>query len=306
MISACTRVAMAAGLLLALVCTGLAAPPASCESPTDCPGTLRTDRPGGKVNWATGQLEVVGIGLALGKGTAARQQARSTAFTILINEARRQLAGLQVDQETKLGAALADAALKKQADRLVAQIVIRHERWDEATGTYTIVGTLPVYGEHGLSDLGSRALTSFKPLELKMEQITITAPAPRGHTPQRFAAPYTGIIIDADACLLTPCLFPRIMRFDGKELWGPFTLAPAEVLSGPVRYAGNLETALQERLAGERPLILSAIGTALATNPVLNLDDIYLALRLQRDERIFSRLPIIITLGQQALPPAAR
>jgi hypothetical protein len=70
------------------------------------------------------------------------------------------------------------------------------------------------------------------------------------------------------------------------------------VLSGPARYARNLRYALTEKLAGERPLILQAIGHAQAAYPVVNLDDVYLVLSQQKFAKILDKLPIIITLGE--------
>jgi hypothetical protein len=140
-------------------------------------------------------------------------------------------------------------------------------------------------------------MTSFKPIDFSDKLMTMTMPIPRGWTPQKFEAPYTGIIVDGDQAMLTPCLFPRILRFDGKELWGPFTLTPADVISGPTRYAASLEAAIQQKTAGDHPLIVTAVGNGLGCNPVLNLDDIYLILLQQKENKILNKLPIVITLG---------
>jgi len=56
------------------------------------------------------------------------------------------------------------------------------------------------------------------------------------------------------------------------------------------------------QLAGDRPLILTAIGNGLSYNPVINLDDVYLVMLHQKKTHIFNALPVVITLGQKELP----
>lgn len=258
---------------------------------------IAIDHTGSAVNWLDGQLEVVSQGFALQKGDAT--QARATAFTILIDESRRGIAKIKVDGATTLATVLTDPESKAIVENMVARLVVAYESWDEKTGAYTIVGVIPLYGQHGLSYLGARAMSSFKPIDFTGKMITITMPIPRGWTTQQFEKPYSGIIVDGDQAMLTPCLFPRILRFDGKELWGPFTLSPAEVISGPTRYAANLEAAIQQKAAGDHPLIVSAVGNGLGSNPVLNLDDVYLILLQQKEVSILNKLPIVITLGQK-------
>ena len=293
MFSAFTRLLLTVCVSLVLGAVAFAAP----DTTLTVTYRISTDRTASEVNWTDGRVEVCAKGFALGKGNVARAQARSTAYTLLINEARRAIAMVPIDNATRLGAALKESEAKRMVESMVARIIIASEQWDERAGAYTIVGVMPLYGQRGVSYLGAKALTSFKPIELQQTMITITAPVRRGHTPQIADEPYTGIIVNGDDAMLTPCLLPRIMRFDGKELWGPFTLTAADIITGPVRYAMNMETALKEKLAGERPLVLTAVGNGLGCNPVVNLDDVYLALLQQKKAKIFNSLPIVITLG---------
>ncbi|MHB0935203.1 MAG: hypothetical protein ACYDCO_20500 [Armatimonadota bacterium] len=291
--------------LAAVLMSGVIAAPATegqLPAPPPVPFQINTDRTRHAMNWFDGQMEVVGKGFALNGGMV---QARATAYTILINQARKAIATLQVDSGITLAPVLKDDPdAKRIADQMVARIVIASEQWDEKTGAYTIVGVMPLYGQHSLTYLGAKAMPSFKPIDLTNDLITITMPIPRGHTPQKFAEPYTGIIVNGDQALLMPCLYPRIMRFDGKEMWGPFTLTPADAIAGPVRYAPNLQAALRDGLGGERPLIITAVGNGLSYNPVVNLDDVYLVMVQQKKNRILNYLPIIVTLGQKELPPS--
>ena len=226
-------------------------------------------------------------------------QARSTAYTILLGQAKKAIGGVRVDGAGLLGAALTTDDVKKVEAELIAGIVVAAEDWNADKGVYTIVGVLNLYGNKGMTFLGAKAALSFKPLELAKDQIVITVPMTRGMTPQTSDGPYTGIIIDGDEALLTPCLFARVMRFDGKELWGPMTLSPAEVISGPVRYARNLEAAFKSGIAGPRPLVLTAEGNGQGCNPIVNGDDVYQLMLQQKRSNLMSRLPVVITLGQK-------
>ena len=266
---------------------------------------LRTDRSGSQMNWLGGQLEVVGVGFAPGKEAYAQWKARTSAMAVLVHEASRALAPIRFDNGMFLGPALDSAdpktkvELQKFTDDLVANIEIIDEIWDEAHGTYAVVGRLPLYGAQSLATLGIRLQGTFHPLDLPGSLVTINAPIPRGCTPQHFTAPYTGVIINGDDALLSPCVFPHILRFDGKELWGPASITSASVENGSVLYATNLDIALQRKLAGARPLVLTAIGNGLGCYPVINLDDTYLVLTQQKATHLLERLPIVITLGQK-------
>jgi len=66
---------------------------------------------------------------------------------------------------------LKEEEAKRIAGEMVARIVIAAEQWDEATGAYTIVGVMPLYGQHSPTYLGAKAMTSFTPIDLKDDMI---------------------------------------------------------------------------------------------------------------------------------------
>jgi hypothetical protein len=70
------------------------------------------------------------------------------------------------------------------------------------------------------------------------------------------------------------------------------------VITGPARYAPNLATALEQKLAGDNPLIIEAIGVGRGCYPVINVDDVYLLLTEHKFKSLLNNLPLIITLGQ--------
>jgi hypothetical protein len=259
---------------------------------------IHLDRPGALINWVTGQLEVVGKGYATGPGKLAQAQARATAMAAMLGEARRFLPTVLADSRTPLTQVLTKDPARQAMNGLLANLTVVDEMWNADRRVATVVGVLPIWGEFGLTYLGMKALDP-KPIEVPVEKLSLTRPIPRGHTPQRFEPPYSGVIINAETALLTPCLFPRLLRFDGRELWGPSNLKPAAVITGPIRYAVSVDQAIEEKLAGERPLILQAVGNGQGSNPVLNLDDVYLVLTQEKFERLLEQLPLIVTLGKQ-------
>lgn len=278
---------------------GWTAEPAAKPAPSKTTYEIRTDRTGSQPNWLTGQLEVVGVGYASTKTGVAKGQARATALSMMTAEARSALGRVPVDASILLSAALKTNEQRQLADEAVSNLNVINETWDAEHGIYTVVGVLPLYGNNGLTLLGSKALGAAKPQEWKIEQLTLTTPIPRGRTPQQFEAPYTGIIVDGDAVLATTCMYPRLVRFDGKEFWGPSNLSPAAMITDSFRYASNLQTAIAQKLAGERPVIVSAIGTTPDGYPVFNVDDVYLLLREQKAVRLLEKSMIVITLGRK-------
>lgn len=289
-------------LVLGLLCAGTISLAASCASTTTSPQIpyrIATDKIGSQLDWVSGQLEVVGIGLTGNVASpSARLDAQTTAMTMLMREARRAIADMRIDAQTCVADAYNNADVKRAVADQLANLQIVDEQYDEKTGRFAVVGVLPLLGQQGLTTLGVLAMPPAKSLEFTTKQITITTPMPRGHTPQHFDAPYTGIIVDSDQALISPCLLPHVLRFDGKELWGPAQLKPIDIMNGAVRYAASVEDAIARQLAGERPLVITAIGNAANYYPVVNLDDVYMTLTEQKSHRIMERLPWVITLGK--------
>ncbi|OPZ87647.1 MAG: hypothetical protein BWY76_00353 [bacterium ADurb.Bin429] len=260
---------------------------------------IRTDRSGAQINWLTGKLEAVGVGYIRDRSKMSARQARTTAMTIMNREARRVLLTLRVDAGATLGDLAKDAQTLRALDSLLTNLTVIDEK--SAAGVIALVGVLPLYGEQGVTYFGAKGLSTAKAVEVKPAELTLLPTIPRGHTPQRFEGPYTGIIINADGMVLTPCLFPRVLRYDGKELWGavlPQPISPVAVVNGPARYAANLDAAIASKIAGDRPLILEAVGVGQGCYPAVNLDDVFLVLNEHKYKSLLSNLPVIFTLGK--------
>jgi hypothetical protein len=297
--------ALCAGLLAGTLAWGQTVP---ADAPDPAPVAnqfaIRTDCTGAQVNWLTGQLEAVGIGYIRDRSKLAGRQARMTAMTTMRVEARRALLGIRVDAATTLADLAKDAQSQRILDSILNNLVTLNER--TGGGKVTIIGVLPLYGEQGITYFCSKGLTAAKPVELKGAELTLIPEIPRGYTPQKFESPFTGVIIDAGSMLITPCLFPRVLRFDGKELWGPTLptpISPVAIINGPACYAPNLQAALAGNMAGARPMILQAIGVGKSYYPAVNLDDVWLLLTEQKYNSILNNLPVVFTLGQPAPVP---
>ncbi len=185
---------------------------------------LRSDRTGCQPNWFTGQLEVVGIGYAVGTGDAAKYQALAVGQTIMRLEAARGLAKLSLDGSSTLGS-LTDETTHRLIDQLLDNLTIVDEKWDAQLGAYAVVGVIPLYGPNGVTVLGVKKAALTDPLlEVKELELSLLTPMPVGFTPQPFTAPYTGVIVDCDRLVISPCLFPDLLRTDGKPCWVPLPI----------------------------------------------------------------------------------
>jgi len=294
--------ALSLGLCFAAAAWAGKAKPAAQPAPAPKPAVvtsyqIRTDRSGNKPNWFTGQLEAVGVAYAAEGGEIARYQSLATAQTIMQHEAAKGLAALTFDGQTKVGS-LTDEKSQALIKKLLAGTTIIEERWDAKARSYTVVGVIPLYGANGVAMLGMDLPCVTDPMEVKTEEMALITAIPKGHTPQPYEAPYTGVIINCESVALTPCLFPSLLRSDGKTFWGPAALIkPEEIAKGIIHYVPNLDTALQQQLAGKHPLILTAIGTGRGCHPVTNIDDVFLALSQQKSAQLL-QTNVVITLGR--------
>ncbi len=258
---------------------------------------IHTDHSGSAPNWFTGQLEAVGIGYADAKGEQGKFDAQAMAQTIMRLEAARAVNALSIDGQATLGS-LTDADMPQLRAQLLDGLTIIDETWRD--GAYTVVGVLPLYGPSGASALGVRRAVLAGPLtEVAVSELALVSAIPSGHTPQQYAEPYTGVIVNCDAVLISPCLYPSLLRTDGKPFWGPITEPnPLLAANGQIHYAPDLHTALQQGLAGKRPLIITAVGAGKGCHPVMNIDDVFLVLQQQKHTDLLQRKPVVVTLGE--------
>lgn len=83
---------------------------------------------------------------------------------------------------------------------------------------------------------------------------------------EKFATPYTGLILDARHLDAKPALFPRILTEKGIEIYSPKIVYKNLALdNGYIKYYNNLEDAIKDKRIGNKPYILLA-QTSLGKN----------------------------------------
>ncbi|MCX7998816.1 MAG: hypothetical protein N3A69_07675, partial [Leptospiraceae bacterium] len=76
---------------------------------------------------------------------------------------------------------------------------------------------------------------------------------------ERFATPYTGLILDARHLEAKPALFPKILTEKGLEIYSPKLVYKNLALdSGYAKYYNKLESAIKDKKVGKKPYILLA------------------------------------------------
>ncbi|MEI6519006.1 MAG: hypothetical protein WCO98_03030 [bacterium] len=258
---------------------------------------ITTDCANARTNWAAERIEAAGVSYITSFDKYSVIIARKAAYQVMRNEMKNIIPTIAVDAEKKIS-----DAVKNSDDiviKMVDQVKIIADYPDKKNKRYVIVGVLPIFGENGLTALAYN-VTGNKVSAITAKDITFTSVIPHGHTPQLADGPYTGIIINNDTAQVKPSLLPRMLRFDGKEVWNPNDIALDKAASGPIRYSRNLRTAIDSNIAGTNPLILESVGNYGGYYPVFNVDDIIFMHQLkEEDDELFSFLPFIFTMGMK-------
>jgi hypothetical protein len=258
---------------------------------------ISTDRANARTNWAAERIEAVGVSYITSFDKYSLIISRKAAYQVMRNEMKNIIPTIAVDAEKKIFDAVKDSddIIKKMVD----QVNIIADYPDKKNKRYVIVCVLPIFGENGLTALAYN-VTGNKISSIKAKDITFTITIPHGHTPQLADGPYTGIIINNDNAQVKPSLLPRMLRFDGKEIWNPNDIPLDKAAAGPIRYSRNLQSAIDSNAAGTNPLILEAVGNYGGYYPVFNVDDIIFMHQLkEEDDELFSFLPFIFTMGMK-------
>jgi hypothetical protein len=125
---------------------------------------------------------------------------------------------------------------------------------------------------------------------------------------RRQADGYSGLVINAQGLRLVRCMSPKILRPDGSEVWGTVK-ADYDFVSdyGIVGYALSLGEAISNRRAGDRPLVLRAMGrgdSASKGDLVVSREDAELILAEDRRSGFLRDFRVIIVVDQA--PASAR
>lgn len=255
------------------------------------------NRSNARVNWDSARIEAAGISAVTSFDKYSLIISRKAAIEVMKNEMINMIPTIAVDADKKISDAINGS--EDIVNKMLETVKIVADYPDKKTKRYIIVGTLPIFGENGLTALAYN-VTGNTVLNIAEKDITFVAHIPHGHTPQLADGPYTGIIINNDNVQIKPSILPRMLRFDGKEVWNPIDVPLDKAATGPIRYSPNLKSALEYKAAGDNPLILESVGNYAGYYPVFNVDDIIFIHQLKEDEpELFNQLPFIFTLGMK-------
>jgi hypothetical protein len=113
---------------------------------------------------------------------------------------------------------------------------------------------------------------------------------------------YTSVIIDTRGFNVWRCMSPKIRHADGSEVWGTVRVDPDYVIEhGIVIYAHTIEEAKHLDRAGDRPVVIRAVGKnggKFGTDPVLSEADAERLLSLNARDRFMDRFRVIFVVDQ--------
>lgn len=83
------------------------------------------------------------------------------------------------------------------------------------------------------------------------------------HTASFAQTLYTGVVIDARGLGVMPSMSPKIYDKTGNEVYGTMTVDPDYVIEkGIAGFADSVESAIEEGIVGENPIVIQAISLA--------------------------------------------
>ncbi len=254
---------------------------------------------GGSVNWGDGNITVTGIG-APPEHLQGKPAARPMALRAATLDAYRNLLeitkGVQVNSNTTVQDFMTQSdVIRAQVDGMIRGARILNTRYLE-DGTVEIKMIMNMYGR--FTDMILGAAEPSKPASQPVHPQPVApqpvAPQPAQPQPvQPQAAPaqpapsepakaepvaqpgvvYTGLVIDARGMGVRPCMSPRVLDEDGREVYGSaFVDRQWAVQYGMVGYAKDLNAAQSNQRVTNNPVTIhakAAAGTA-KTNVVIS------------------------------------
>lgn len=229
------------------------------------------------VNWTDGLILVEGAGTAPKGLTEA--QARLRSLGAARADAQRLLAaaisGIQVDAETTVrNYELQDDTVRTKVVGFIRGAVPvdgseRVERQNDGSFIIRVTYSMPLYGDKGLATIVYPELAERNAQKQPQPQPS-PQPQPQPQpqpSPQPTPTPtksYTGLIVDARGLKYSPCMAPKILQEDGREVWGTFTTTTEFANDvGIAAFVKRLEdaTTLKDRGAPDQ-LLIKAVKTA--------------------------------------------
>ncbi len=226
------------------------------------------------VNWSDGLILVEGAGTAPKGLTEA--QARLRSLGAARADAQRLLAaavsGIQVDADTTVkNYELQDDTIRTQVAGFIKGAVPvdgseKVEVQKDGSFIVRITFSMPLYGADSLASIVYPSIAERNASKQQPQPRPEPQPSPQPQ-PQQTQTPaknFTGLIVDARGLKYSPCMAPKILQEDGKEVWGTF-VTTSEFANdvGIAAFVKRLQdaTVLKDRGAPDQ-LLVKAIKTA--------------------------------------------
>lgn len=235
----------------------------------------------GGIDWGKGVIYATGYG-PISRKESNRAKAYLKARRFAEQDAYRNLRiivdGIHVDSRTvSKDFEVVKDELRTEVEGFVkgGQIIAEDTvNFDGDRAVKVIVATA-MYGDQGLArillpELGERNEQHPAPLprheaeppdEPEPQPVEpVTPPTPREEPPAEEDG-YSSVIIDTRGLNVERCMSPKIVRPDGSEVWGTVNVSSDYVIDqGIVVYARSMGDARRIDRAGNRPLIIKAVG----------------------------------------------
>ncbi len=248
----------------------------------------------GTINWQDGNVTVVGIGAPPLKyeGKAnERPMALRAARTVAYRNLLEIIKGVQVDAETKVADFMTESdVIHAKVEGVIKGARVEDTRYIE-DGTVEVTMVLNLYGRFTDEILGPKlrqaapsqpqhrtasAPQENRPIQPQQAQQPVAAPEAAPQTVVEPAAQpgvvYTGLVIDSRGLNLKPCMSPRVLDEDGREVYGSaFADREWAVQYGMAGYSKDINAAQSNQRVTNNPLTIKALqvtGTA-GTNVVI-------------------------------------
>lgn len=252
---------------------GLMALSAQNLRPPSDPGSIYIEvHDAGQINWTENVITATGVGLMPRSEPdrakaylKARGYARLDALANLLTVIDRiqidaQYTGEDYMAQSEIIRAAVNGFLRGTAVMEEKKIFIEGQEAVQVT-----VGTA-MYGNRGLSSALLRpALTNPAAApapQPALPRIVLSQPNTSAlETSLSLEGNYTGLIIDARGLKVSPTMAPKILKADGSTLYGTGSLDIDDLMEkGMVAYFKDLEAAKGHARAGNKPLVIRAIG----------------------------------------------
>ncbi len=208
---------------------------------------------GTKVDWSGERL--------VSTASSARGTGHQEPFEVLEGRARETLGPmvLQRARKVRLTSTRTAGDYLEEGDLVADRLDDNLSSWDASEVRYRTSGTVEVDAVLGLHDWTRSALTLLATGRERASPVT-------GET--------TGIVLDARAHEVRPCIAPRVLDPSGGVIYGLEVVAPATMaLRSPVQWVSDAADVRAAQRGGERPLFVRVASVSDGCDMVVSAAD---------------------------------